>query len=574
MPKLGKNWIIGGVVVAVITVGVVIKLRQPKTTYETAKIGRGDVIHEVLVTGSIAPFKKIVLQPEVSAKVVKINAVEGAQVKSGDVLIELDAKDVLAKISSQNAAVSSARAKLDELVAGATAQEIAVAQTAAATSASKRDSAISAKADAETALTNARTNYDNAAAKADTLMSGKLATFLLDYDKALTDAADAFNRLTNPMFTTNDFLTFSTNSQVAETAAISTRGEARAKLKDMTDLVAAIKAAGSVDGALGSHSKAAADLASVKNHLEACRDVLNYASGLSSSNLSTYQSNVSAALTAVSVAIQTLSADKQSVDLQSKLNVADVTAAQIALQNAAAALSSATFAVETSVKALAQAQADLDLKKGGNRPEIIAGQRAQVASAEAALSGLLADLSKRRILSPLDGVVTAVPVEVGETVQPGTSAATMNGKGKFEIVTNISEIDIAGVQVGQPVRITLDAFPPDQVWTGRVSFINPAEKVVEGVIFYETKIVFDNEDERLRSGMTANLNIETARRSVVVRLPLRALKQQQGRSYAQTFQGGKTVETDVKIGIEDNEYAEVLSGLKEGDEVVLSETKK
>ena len=574
MPKLGKKWIVGAVIATVVVSGVVYKITRPKTTYETATIGKGDVVHDVSVTGSIAPFKKIVLQPEVSAKVVKIDVAEGAEVKAGDVLVQLDARDIAAKLGSQRAAVDSAQAKLDELIAGSTTQELALAETALATATSRRDSAIAAKADAEAALTNAHTNDDNAHAKSDTLMSGKLATFLLGYDNAFTSASDAMTRLTNGMFTTNDLLTFSTINQGAETAADATRTDAKAKLDDLARVVATIKAAGTVDAALGSYAVASGDLAAIKKHLEACRNVLSYTSGVSSATLATYQQNVSTALSNVDGAVAALSADKQSVDLQSKVNAADATAAQITVQSAKSAFSAAVYAVETNQKALAQAQADLTLKKSGNRPEVIAAQRAQVAAAFAVLAGLQTELAKRTIVAPIDGIVTAIPIEVGETVQPSTAAVSLNAKGNFEIVTNVSEVDVANVVVGQPVRITLDAYSPDQAWTGKVSFINPSEKVVEGVIFYETKIVFDKEDARLRSGMTANLSIETARRASVLRLPLRALKQQQNRAYVQKLVGGKPTEIDVKVGVEDNEYAEVLSGLIEGDGVVLGSTTK
>lgn len=572
--KRSKKLLIGGIIAAVVVIGGIYKVTRPKTTYETANISKGDVVHQVSVTGSIAPFKKIALQPEVSGKIVKVSVIEGQQVKAGDVLVALNASDVGAKIASQRAVIASAQARLDELLAGSTSQELALAETALATATSKRDASIAAKSDAEKALANAQINNANAIAKADTQISGKLATFLLDYDNASTAASDAMSRLTSGIFTTNDFLTFGTINQSAEIAATSTRVDARTKLNDLSNIVSSVKISANSDAALQAYAPAIADLGGIKKHLEASRDVLSYASGVSATTLATYQQNVSTALSNINAAMQTLSVDKQSLDLQTKINAADVTASQITLQSAIAALSSATFAVDTNEKALSQGRADLNLKKGGNRPEVIASQRAQVASAVAALTGLEIDYIKRVIVAPIDGVITEVPIEVGETVQPGTVAVTMNGKGKFEIVTNVSEVDIAGVAVGQPVRITLDAFAPEQVWTGKVAFINPSEKVVEGVIFYETKIVFDNEDERLRSGMTANLAIETARRTDVLRLPLRALKQQQNRAYVQKLVGGKLMEIDVKVGVEDNEYAEVLLGLADGDDVVLGSTTK
>jgi HlyD family secretion protein len=175
-------------------------------------------------------------------------------------------------------------------------------------------------------------------------------------------------------------------------------------------------------------------------------------------------------------------------------------------------VNAASFAIDSAARAVAQANADLALARAGSRPEAIAAHRAQVAVQRASLDVLLADISKRRLVAPIDGIVTEVSVEKGETIQPGAPAVVMNAKGGFEIITNISEIDIARVTIGDAVMITLDAFPRSDTWTGKVAKIDPAEKVVDSVIFYETTIVFDGEDPRLRPGMTANLAIETERR--------------------------------------------------------------
>jgi HlyD family secretion protein len=308
-------------------------------------------------------------------------------------------------------------------------------------------------------------------------------------------------------------------------------------------------------------------LADVKAHLEADRTVLGYATSLSASTLATYQANVSTALASLDAALQSLSADKSSVELQVRLNDAEIAAAN-------SALSSAEFAVDAAENALAQAKADLALKQSGNRPEVIAAQRANVAAQEATLAGLLADLAKRSIVAPLDSVVTDVAVSVGETAQPGMTVIELNAHGTFEIVANISEVDIANIAVGQPVRITLDAFPTTEAWTGKVAFIDPAEKVLEGVIFYETKVVFDQEDARIRSGMTANLEIETARREDALRVPIRALSEKLGKTYADKLVDGAPVETEISVGIEDDEFAEMLSGLAEGDQVVTGSSEE
>jgi HlyD family secretion protein len=553
--KLSKKFIIGALVVLVAGGIVFAKSRTAKVTYVTENVSRGAVVHEVNVTGSIAPFKKIDLQPEVSGKVIAVHVTEGDEVKAGDVLIELDARDAQTRIASQRAAIDASRARLAQLVSGATAQELASAQAAVATARSRRDAAVSAKADTQTA-------YDNAVASADAQMASKLDTMLLGYSDALTAATDAIERLSNPMFTTDGFLTISSLNAIAEGDAVATRLTAKAKLAHMGSSVASVKATGTSVVALDAYAAIVVDLEAVKTHLAADRTVLVYATGLSSTTLATYQANVNAALSSVDAALQSLSAAKSAIGLQEQANTS-------AVANAKAALSAAASSLETSEKSLLQAQSDLALTASGSRPEAIAAQRALVAADEATLNGLLTDLSKRSIVAPLDGVVTQVSVDPGETVSPAAIAVTINGKGKFEMVANVSEVDIALVAVGQPVRVTLDAFPATEVWTGKVSFIDPAEKVVEGVIFYETKMVFDQEDERLRSGMTANIDIETARREDVLRVPLRALREADGKTTVKVLVADAPVDRDVTTGIEDDDVIEVVSGVSEGEAVIV-----
>ncbi len=534
--------------------------RKPKVAYETEKVVRGTVVEEVSVTGSLAPVHKISLEPEVTGKIIKIDVESGAVVKTGDVLAEMDSRDVQSRIVSQRAAVDSARARLAELSAGATVEELAVAQTAADTAQSKLSSSIAAKADADIALGNAKT-------KADTLAASKLQTILLDYDKAVVDAKDAVGNLVGPMFTTDNQLTFGTTSSVLQISAGNSHALSKAKADDLAAVVASVKAAGTVDAALGAYVTVAGDLAVVKSHLEDCRAVLDYTTGLSSATLAGYRQNVSAGLSTISSTVQLVDGDRSNLNLQASQNQIDVNGAQ-------ANQTSAAHAVDTAKSALAQAQADLNLKKTGNRPEVIASQRAEVEVQMAALTGYLTDLSKRRIVAPIDGIVTDVPIEIGATVSPGATAISMQTKGNFQITTNVSEIDIGKVKVGDPVGITLDAFPKTETWTGKVIKIDPAEKVVEGVIFYETTIVFDNEDPRLRSGMTANLTVETNRRENVLRVPLRGLHDIGTKSTVNVLRNGQPVVVDVTVGLQNNTHAELLTGLAEGDEVIVGQTAK
>ncbi|KPJ84913.1 hypothetical protein AMJ57_05075 [Parcubacteria bacterium SG8_24] len=576
MKRNYSKLVIGISVGLVVIVGIVlaVRSRQGKTEYETAVAEIGNVIELIDATGSIAPMAKIKLQPQVSGKIKEIEVSEGDEVVQGDLLIQLDAKDIEAQLWAQQASVQSARARLSELVAGPTAEDLALSQSAVETALARLEAAKSARTDAATALANAQKNYDNTLAKAGTLIEGNVAAFLSDFDDAAIVADDALTRLSSPLFTTDGFLVFTSSNSQAETDAVQTRSVAKSSLIGLTSEVASVKTVGTVEAVETSYGLVRGYLLDVKTHLEACANVLDYAIGIDSTTLASYELNINTALSTLSASIQKLQADKSALDLQQRLNATDITSAEISVSNAQASLSAAENTVTTSEKALAEAEAALALKQSGARPEAIAAQRAVVSAEEARLAGLQSEYDKRRITAPVDGTVTLIAAEKGETVQPSQVIVILNAKGNFEIIANISEIDIARISIGNPVEITLDAFTDDDVWMGSVMAIQPAETVVDNVIFYETKIRFEEEDPRLRSGMTADLDIETERKRGVLRIPSRALRAKNGGLMVRVLDDEVVKEVEVTIGLETDDFAEVLGGLKEGDTVIVSEREK
>jgi multidrug efflux pump subunit AcrA (membrane-fusion protein) len=556
-------------VVAVVGGVGIWKLASKPVKYETEEIKRGNIISEVSVTGSLQPAERVNLEPETSGRVVKIAVKEGDLVKAGDTLIALDTRDLQARLASQRAAVSAARAQLSQLLAGATAEDLALSQRSVDAAAARVEAARQAKLDAEASLVNAEQSRSATADKSAVQIASKLSTMLDDYAEAVTDAYDAINRLDNPLYNSDDTLTFSASDSQAVSDATNTRRDAKSAFTTLESRVSRVRAAGTLDVAVDAYADNLSDLRRIKAHLDRSADALAAAISLSSTTLSTYQLNVKSAQSSVTSAIDSVVADKSSLDVQAKLNASEATSAEIAVTGARTAVNSASSNITAAERALAEAQAALTLKKSGNRKETVDAQRANVAAAEAAVSGLETDLAKRTLTAPMDAVVTDVNVKRGETVMPGKTAISLNAQGRFEIISNISEVDIARVAVGAPVSITLDAFTSDQAWTGKVTRINPAEKVVEGVIFYETRVLFDQDDARLKSGMTANLVIEVARRENVLRLPLRSVKEKDGKKTVQLLVAGKPEERVVKLGLQNNEYVEVSEGVVEGDTVIV-----
>jgi HlyD family secretion protein len=137
------------------------------------------------------------------------------------------------------------------------------------------------------------------------------------------------------------------------------------------------------------------------------------------------------------------------------------------------------------------------------------------------------DLSRCTITAPTNGTVISRNVDVGQTVAASLSAPTLfviaNDLTKMQIDAMVSEADIGGVEVGQSVSFSVDAFPA-RVFDGRVKQIRNAPMTNQNVVTYNAVVEVDNTDLKLKPGMTANVSITLAERDSVIKLPNAAMR--------------------------------------------------
>lgn len=154
-----------------------------------------------------------------------------------------------------------------------------------------------------------------------------------------------------------------------------------------------------------------------------------------------------------------------------------------------------------------QAQAQLDLLRTGARPEEIAVAQAQVAQAKAALAQAQSALEKAELRASFRGTIGEIRVREGEVVNAGVPLLTLGDTGHLRVeTTDLNEIDIPLVSVGQEVMITFDALPERAV-QGRVIRIAPMASLGEGGTNYTVIIELEDQDPDLRWGMTAFVDI-------------------------------------------------------------------
>ncbi len=209
----------------------------------------------------------------------------------------------------------------------------------------------------------------------------------------------------------------------------------------------------------------------------------------------------------------------------------------------------------------------------------IAQAQAQVQSSHAQLKQLEEQLSYTTIYSPMDGIVLSRDVEVGDAVSSilvlGSSATlvmTIGDTSEVYVKGKVDESDIGKVYLGQPARIKVESFK-DKTFTGKVTKISPMGVEKDNVTTFEVRVSINNPGGELKAAMTANAEIILEEHKNVLMIPEGAVIYDKDKKASveqpdpNAKDGKKKVA--VNLGISNGAKAEVLGGLKEGDQVVL-----
>jgi macrolide-specific efflux system membrane fusion protein len=201
---------------------------------------------------------------------------------------------------------------------------------------------------------------------------------------------------------------------------------------------------------------------------------------------------------------------------------------------------------------------------------------AQVLQTRAALQIAEANLGYANITAPMGGVVASVSTQQGETVTSGSAAAqaptfvTIIDLTRLQVDAYVDETDIGKVRVGHEATFSVDAFP-EKEFSGKVTAIYPKALIQQNVVTYDVVITMDNREGLLRPDMTANTTITVAKRDKVLAIPNPAVRREEGDRVVVVQEGDRLVRRAVKTGWKDKTYTEVLSGLREGERVVVGE---
>ncbi len=501
-----SKWNIGFLMVVIAGGGFYYVTSRDSSKYQFVSVTRGTITETVLVTGSTIPLQSVSLVFGNSGTIAQIYAAIGMSARRGQLLAVLNTTDLYAQVRSAEANVDIQRAKLGGLRAGARAEDIAASKAA----------------------------FDKAEQDLANMFTG-ISDISID---SYTKANDAVRTQLSGFFSNAETgfpqLTYLTSNAQSKLDAEFTRASITEKLNLWQAALLSVGQSPAAFEALLQQS--VINLLAVRELLSSVSKTLEGNTNLAVATLAEYMANNTTAFGEVNTALKNLNTASQNIASQ-KLTVA-------------------------------QAEAQLRLKQAGTRREDIQAAEAEVKSAEASLESARAKIANSQIISPISGVITQFDAKIGQTASPGETLISIISEAAFEIEAIVSEIDVGKITIGNRVTMSLDAFP-SETFTGKVYYIDPAQTASEGVVGYKIKISFDAKDPRMKSGLTANLEIETRRKESALIAPQYAILQNDEGTFVERLVDGAPTTTPVTLGIQDSDgNVEILSGVTEGQQVL------
>jgi HlyD family secretion protein len=221
-------------------------------------------------------------------------------------------------------------------------------------------------------------------------------------------------------------------------------------------------------------------------------------------------------------------------------------------------------------------------------------------AADAGIAQAKEALSYTTILSPIDGVVTRINAKVGEMVvtgmmnNPGTKILEVGDLSQMLVVAQVDEADVGTLEVGQRAKVLIDAYPNKEFGGSVYKTALTSDLSRQGTKYYRTEILLDQTEERLPSGLTANVDIETRKHRDVLAVPSQAVMTREidslpldirdhspyvdkSKTFATVvfrYADGKAVITPVKIGPSNLTHTIIETGVEKGDKIIVGPYKE
>jgi len=542
-----------------------------KKQYKVAKVEVGTVKKTVSATGVLKAWTQVDIKSKAGGRVDRLLVDVGTHVKPGQVIAKIDPTDTQLSVDQAQADIDTSNAKI-------TQSELTLAL--------QRQQSRLAVETAQTALDSARATLDSAKARLETAKEQNtaqpgLTNSSIESARANLDSAqkqlDEMLQATQPQ----DRAAAQSNYDQAEANRVNAQAnlERQKKLLDKGFVSQQV-----VDQAQASYEVAKAQVTSAKRKLDTMKQEQDAAEATQRARVAQAQAQYN-------------NAKATSVDINIKAS---------SVKDAAASVRQAQKGVENARKNLELAQADL--QNIGIRAVDIKTAEAGKMRAQASLTNAKATLAQTSVIAPTEGVVLQKYVEQGTIISSALSfAATGNNIVQIGDVTKmyvdvtVDETDIANVDDGQPVDVSIEAYPGIP-FSGKVARIDPQAVVEQNVTNIHVRVEIDNSDTKfqlLKPGMNATCEFVKGKKDDVVEVPADAVRSDDDGKYVEVVKPGtgKPAPPDPKSGqpadpgtlvdctiekryinqdankqeidhLEGNDAVEVVSGVKQGETIV------
>ena len=416
----------------------------PPPVIESGPSSRGGIV----ASGEIVAAREADLSFTVAGRVQQVDVALGDEVQAGDLLVTLETAGLEAQIAQAEAAVLTAQANLDQLLAGVPAGEVAVAETAIAAARAQVSQAEAAVegAEAQCAVAQSGVAAAEAALKAAEAQSSQLD---IGPGAGPIAAAEADIRLAEV--------------QLEQAQAAYDRVKYAPDIQMLPESAALEQATIALDAARARYNALFEGATAAQRRVAAAQEE--------------------------AARVQIVQAQDQAL-------------------SACTQVSQASAAVEAAKAQQSQAEQQVALLKSGPTAEQVAAARAQVAQAEAAVQVVRVALEQTELYAPFAGTISALPLSPGETVAPGQLVLALADLSQLQAETSdLSERDVDHVALGQKAIVWVEAL--GQEIEGQVIAIAPQATIIGGDVVYAVTVELDEQPPGLRWGMSVDVEMDT-----------------------------------------------------------------
>ena len=531
------------------------------TRYVTAQAIKSTIISSVSGSGQVSSSNQVDIKSKVSGDIAMLSIHNGQEVKAGAIVARLDARDAQKTVRDAEANLASAKLSLEKLLQPVDRLSVIQAENALA-------QAREAKQNAEANLTKA---YD-----------------------------DAFNYISNTFLDIPSVMQGLDGILYGETVGNKGQENINAyadSVKEYDETVFSYR-----DDVIARYRAARTAYDSNSDHY---KSVTRDADRVIIESLLTETYQTTRAISEAVKGTNNYLNFVQDIIIEKKLKTSTLTTTYLSdldgftsqvnghllnLLNVQNAIKTSKDTIVNSDRSIIEKTESLKKLKGGADPLDVESTKLTIQQRQNALTDAQEKLADYTIRAPFTGTIAAVNVKASDTVSSGTVVATLIAQQKIAEIS-LNEVDIAKLSVGQKATLVFDAIDHLQI-TSEVAEIDAIGAVSQGVVSYNVKLRFDTQDDRVKPGMSVSAAIVIDIKQDVLAVPNSAIKTQgpvggrlgdaQGTHYVEILDqiGSQGVnpqgvasptpprQQQVEIGIANDTFTEILSGLSEGDYVV------